>query len=109
MDQRVFTHNKFDEIDRPLDRWGRSSAFCPLSLQDGEVKVLGDFYISSHGKDEIFYRNLDCSAQILEQFFNSHFKLDEDRLYKRSSTSVTFDRLIRDYDTHGGCIEASLL
>lgn len=109
MDQRVFTHNKFDEIDRPLDKWGRSSAFCPLSLQDGEVKVLGDFYISSHGKDEIFYGNLDCSQQILEQFFNSHFKLDDDRLYKRSSASVTFDRLIRDYDAHGGCIKASLL
>jgi hypothetical protein len=116
-DQRVFTHNQFDELKRPQDAWGRSAAFCSNPNNDelkeniNEKVEIQQKYISSHGKDQVCVGegNSDGSKQLLEQFLDSHYTKTDDRIYTRYSKKVPFDRYIAKFENHGACIEANLL
>jgi len=116
-DQRVFTHNQFDELKRPQDAWGRSAAFCSYPSNDefqehiNEKGEIQQMYTSSHGKDQVCLGegNFDCSSRLLEQFLDSHYTKTDDRIYTRHSKKVPSDRYIENFENHGACIESNLL
>lgn len=123
-DQRSFTHNKFMEVEKPQDQWGRSVAFCNVP---SEEKSNNQMYITNHDGDHVHdderFRS-SCADKILEQFLKSHYQMDinDNRRYTRqrketrvnsdgyySSEAYDFLNIIRQYETNGACIESSLL
>lgn len=137
-DQRSFTHNKFMEVEKPQDKWGRSVAFCTSTVPcTSKEKGSNDqMYITNHAgdhtntstsasmydDDERFKSS--CADKLLEQFLNSHYQMDinDNRRYTRqrqearvnsddyqSSKAYDFLNIIRQYETNGACIESSLL
>lgn len=114
-DQRVFTHNRFDEIKKPQDKWGRSAAFCSYpnnhNYNEKENENGDRFYISNHSKDHAWEHdiNYDCSGRILKQFLNSHYKRNDDEMFTRHSIEVPYDHFIEQCDDHDPCIESHML
>jgi hypothetical protein len=118
-DQRVFTHNQFDELKRPQDEWGRSEAFCSHPSTDdiqehtNEKGEKEQIHLTRHGNDQdhmnIGHGKHDCSEKLLEQFLNSHYMKNDDSVYTRSSKKFSSDHFIANFETSGACIESSLL
>ena len=114
-DQRVFTHNRFDEIKKPQDKWGRSAAFCSYPSKEKfneERNENGDrFYISNHSKDHAWEHdaNFDCSGRILKQFLNSHYKRNDDEIFIRNSVKVPYDHFIEQCEDQDPCIVSHML
>jgi len=136
LDQRIFTHNQFDELKKPQDSWGRSAAFCHYPSSSSEIENENEndtddgngngddnnddnmkMNISNHGEDRVCEGgdDHDCSSRILKQFLDTHYQFrKEDRKYIRhraaaSASRVPYERIIQDYESDGACIESSLL
>ena len=119
-DQRAFTHNRFDELKSPQDKWGRSAAFCSVYSSSDDIQERTHDYgddqqidISRRCKDKD-YMNIgggkhDCSGELLEQFLNSHYTKNDDNMSTRYSNKVPSDHFIANFENHGARIESNLL
>lgn len=83
-DERIFTHNQFQEVQMPTDSWGRSIRYSQQFSQKTS-QGLEDCRVASSFLEHPVSKDSTSASLILKQFLDNHWK-DEN-----IETEVHFD------------------
>jgi RNase H-fold protein (predicted Holliday junction resolvase) len=118
-DPRLYARNHFEHTQTPMDRWGRSAAFCKKATQDKNVYNVHNessaynkiqIYFSNHGKNQRDDEEESYSSnQILKEFLDRHYHQDEDMRYVRHSSISPFEKFLSNYEGNVECLSPSLM
>ena len=75
-DERIFTHNQFQEVQMPTDSWGRSARYCQQYSQETSQGPAGDFRFASKFLEHPVSKDSTSASLILKQFLDTHWKDD---------------------------------
>jgi cupin superfamily acireductone dioxygenase involved in methionine salvage len=118
-DPRLYARDHFEHTQTPMDRWGRSAAFCKKATQDKNVYNVHNessaynkiqIYFSNHGKNQRDDEEESYSSnQILKEFLDRHYHQDEDMRYVRHSSISPFEKFLSNYEGNVECLSPSLM
>jgi RNase H-fold protein (predicted Holliday junction resolvase) len=107
-DERIFTHQTFDERHDPIDKWGRCQSFAHKNIElssDVDADVNTMIHTSSLRSDHSSTQDSIIAENILQEYMKMHSNVPN----PNRSVGSRYSEIIENIESEGHCLQSSLL